>query len=182
MVKRDNCNGGYWHNFADSVHRIIQTVHNLLRSNWKEYTWTLSTSFVGDLSGWISLGRSSGSSVKARSKKNMCNGGYEWLNYKDSDGKEYTYWVGYAPWTTGPNCDTEAPESIVQFVLEISFKEVNQRDRTAWCFSAQNGGTWHIDVRIARWEETNFCVLNGWGIPCAGGDFVPNLGTHDELR
>jgi len=179
IFKRAPCHGGYWRCFTDSVRHIIHTIYNSLRSNLKEHTLTPGMSLVGDLSRWISQVKSSGSSVKARPKKNMCNGGYEWLKYKDSVGTEYTYWVGYAPWTTYANCDTDSPESIVQFVREASLKEVSQREGTAWCFSVQNGETWHIDIRIVNWEETKFCVRNGWGIPCAGGDYVPNLDTHD---
>ncbi|CCF58460.1 hypothetical protein KAFR_0E03080 [Kazachstania africana CBS 2517] len=181
LVKRTDCNGGYWHNFTNTLHNILQTVHLTLRSHWKEYSWTLATSFVGDLSGWVSLGLETAHGAKARSLKHNCNGGFDWINWKDSSGKTFTYWVGYAPWTSGANCDTQAPEDVLAYVLELAYKEVNNAKGAAWCFSATNEGTWHVDIRIMRWEEGNFCGLSGWDIPCESFKFVPNSSNNDEL-
>lgn len=181
LKKRENCNNGYWHNFTNTLKHIMQTVDLQFRANWKEYTWSLATQMLGDVPGWLSFGQATADVTLKGSTKHSCNGGETWFNYDASDGKRYTYWVGYAPWTSGPNCDTTSRKDVVDSVLAFAYKEASLEDATAFCVSMTHEGTWHADVRIKRWEEVNFCGQSSWDIPCESFNFVPNTSNHDEL-
>ncbi|CCK71589.1 uncharacterized protein KNAG_0H01740 [Huiozyma naganishii CBS 8797] len=178
--KRDDCNNGYWHNFTNKLFRAYNRIDEKLASNVLQFTWSLATSVLGEMSGYIQLGQQSAANTKAASQPHQCAGRSDWLNYDASDGKCYTYWVGVAPWTTGPNCDTTAREDLMASAFAFAYETLNQVKGTSMCVSMTHDGTWHADVRIARWEEAQFCGINLWSIPCDDANFVYGPG-HDEL-
>lgn len=98
--------------------------------------------------------------------RHNCNGGETSFNYDASDGKRYVYWVGYAPWTKGPDCGTTSRENVVASVLAFASKEVSLEDAIAFCVSMTHEDAWQADVRIKRWEEADFYGQSSWDIPC----------------
>lgn len=74
--------------------------------------------------------------------RHNCNGGETYFGHVGSDGKRYTYWVGYAPFTTGLQCETASPEEVEKWVLQFSYNDVNLHDTTSWWTLMTHGDTW----------------------------------------
>ncbi|CCK71824.1 uncharacterized protein KNAG_0I00330 [Huiozyma naganishii CBS 8797] len=178
--KRDDYNNMCQHNFTNHLIKAYNRLDENLSSSIRSFTWSLATSILRDMSGYIQLGRQTAANTKSVSQPHQCTGRSGWLSYDAFDGKRYTYWVGVAPWTTGPNCDTTAREDVIASTFVYAYEKLKQVNGTSMCVSMTHGGTWHADVRIASWEEANSCGINLWFIPCEDANYVHEP-EHDEL-
>lgn len=165
LVKHEDCSNNYWINFTDWIADIYQTIDIVQKSHVKEYTWSLASWIASDAAGWSSFAATVAADVKATSTKTKCDGTTRWINIQ-KDGKEETYLVAYAPYTTGSNCDTTAAVDAIQEALYLGTGGMEQKDAVSWCQSMTHGGIWHINVRVMRWENQVWCSQNIWDIPC----------------
>lgn len=133
---------------------------------------------IDNFTGIAQVGLSAAQMAKGVSRPKYCGGKTNWVNvYRQSDGKEVTYLIAVAAWTTGMNCDTTATENEIAFAMDEAIIKAQSLDATAWCSRLHHEGTWRCDIRLVRWEDVAQCKQNIWDLVCPGNWD----GYHDEL-
>lgn len=150
---------GYFNNTSDP------------RFNWGHLAYDIPVHVINILNDWGDFVSSLQQNLTTKVTldgyiKHNCNGGETSFNYDASDGKRYSYWVGYVPWTRGPNCDILSRKDIVEKVLRFAQKEALKEDEQALCLSMNLAYSLHAHIRMKRWDEAKFYGQSSWDIPC----------------